>query len=253
MMSSLFRSRMPRALRRSSQRGVTLLFALITLVALLLATLALVRSVDTSSVLMGNIGFKQDATATADQATKVALNWLSTNGTLLNSDSLASGSGQGYYASNKEYDSSNNWLDNPVDVTGSQVSVATGYTATEVSNRQNVDWTNDSCSKTAGTLCSVAVPAANLTGSNSARYIIFRLCSQPGDYTGVSAAYTGTCAKWTTTNITAGTDGARGGCNYSNLGNCSALNTTASPYYRIVVRVQGARNTNSYTETIVHY
>src|ERR1700758_2734999 len=88
--------------RYQAQRGVTLIFALITLVALLFATLALIRSVDTSTILMGNIGFKQDATATADQATKSALTWLAAQSAVLNTDSLAKNLGQGYYASTKQ-------------------------------------------------------------------------------------------------------------------------------------------------------
>jgi type IV pilus assembly protein PilX len=229
--------RLPRVLRRQGQRGVTLMFALITLVALLFATLALVRSVDTSTILMGNIGFKQDATVTADQATKNALNWLSTHGTVLNSDSLGLGLGQGYYASTQEFDSTGKAL-NPVDVTGQQISGV---------NRNIVDWSNDNCS-TSGTNppCSVAVPAANISGPNSARYIIFRLCSQPGDY--ASSGYTGSCAMPLSTNTDG--NGNKGLVNYKGG---LRPNTAAGPYYRIVVRVQGARSTTSFTETIVHF
>jgi Tfp pilus assembly protein PilX len=219
--------------RRHAQRGVTLLFALITLVALLLATLSLVRSVDTSTILMGNIGFKQDATATADQATKVALSWLSNESTVLNSDSIAQNLGQGYYASTKEIASDGTTALNPVDVTGQQI---TG------SNRQIVDWSDDSCTTSTGYICSMKVTT---NGSNSARYVIFRLCSLPGDYT--SPSYTGNCAL--PANSSSGTPSARGEESYAESGRFSG---SSGPYYRIVVRVQGARNTTSFTEAIVH-
>ena len=58
------------ALRR--QQGAALIFALITLVILGLATLSLVRSVDTGALLLGNLSFKQDATAAGDQAARKA-------------------------------------------------------------------------------------------------------------------------------------------------------------------------------------
>jgi type IV pilus assembly protein PilX len=219
--------------RRQAQRGVTLIFALITLVALLLATLALVRSVDTSTILMGNIGFKQDATVTADQATKVALSWLSTKSAVLNTDSLAQSLGQGYYASTKEIASDGTTRLDPVDVTGQQIAGT---------SRQVLDWTHDDCTTTTGYLCSVAVAT---TGSNKARYVIFRLCSLPGDYT--STGYTGACA--VPPNGTNGTASARGELNYAETGRFGG---SSGPYYRIVVRVQGARNTTSFTETIVH-
>ena len=246
MTPSLFRhrpGRLRRIPKRQAQRGVTLLFALITLVALLFAALALVRSVDTSTTLMGNIGFKQDATVTADQATKAALSWLSTHGTVLNSDSLVIGQGQAYYASTKEFDSTNASLGKPVDATGQQVA--------DTLNRQLVDWSNDGCASNTNypaALCSLAVPSASITGSNGARYVIFRLCSQPGDYT--SSSYTGTCAKWNTSSG-GGANGSHGAMNYGGGGPSSTA--SSSPYYRIVVRVQGARNTTSFTETIVHF
>ncbi len=219
--------------RRHAQRGVTLLFALITLVALLFATLALVRSVDTSTILMGNIGFKQDATATADQATKTALLWLAAESTVLRTDSLPNNLGQGYYASTKEIGSDNTTVLNPVDATGQQI---TG------SSRQVVDWTHDNCTKDTGYLCSVAVTTS---GSNSARYVIFRLCSLPGDET--SPSYAGDCAL--PADSGSGTASTRGELNYAESGRFSSA---SGPYYRIVVRVQGARNTTSFTEAIVH-
>ena len=46
-----------RALRR--QRGVSLIFALMALAVISLAAVALVRSVDTTSLVIGNLGFKQ--------------------------------------------------------------------------------------------------------------------------------------------------------------------------------------------------
>jgi hypothetical protein len=220
--------------RRQAQRGVTLLFALITLVALLFATLALVRSVDTSTILMGNIGFKQDATATADQATKTALSWLGAQSTALNTDSLSQSLGQGYYASTKEIASDGTTALNPVDVTGQQISG---------SSHQVVNWTDDSCTTSTGYLCSFAVTT---TGSNSARYVIFRLCSLPGDYT--STSYAGSCAG--PSNGSGGSASARGELNYAESGR---FTSTSGPYYRIVVRVQGARNTTSFTETIIHF
>ena len=46
--------------RRRAARGASLVFAMITVVALSLAAVALVRSVDTGLNILGNLGFKQD-------------------------------------------------------------------------------------------------------------------------------------------------------------------------------------------------
>jgi Tfp pilus assembly protein PilX len=48
------------------QRGVVLFFALIALVVMSLAAVALIRSVDTSTLIAGNLAFKQAATTSAD-------------------------------------------------------------------------------------------------------------------------------------------------------------------------------------------
>jgi len=221
--------------RANAQRGVTLLFALITLVALLLASLALVRSVDTSSILMGNIGFKQDATVTADQATRQAASWLDANRTVLNTDSAA----DGYYASTQEDGTAAN---PPVDVTGQQLA--------GTSSRQLIDWDNDSCASYSGTfktcLKTVKPVSVAVSGSNTAQYVVFRLCSVPGDFT--STGYTGTCAKPLSGSVAAAAK--KGELSYADSERFSGQ---SGPYYRIVSRVRGARNTTSFTETIVHF
>ena len=50
------------------QRGVVLFISLIVLVAMTLAGVALVRSVDTTNLIAGNLAFKQGATLSGDAA-----------------------------------------------------------------------------------------------------------------------------------------------------------------------------------------
>ena len=66
----------PASARAIKQRGVALFFALISLVAIMLAAVVLVRSVDTSSMIAGNLAFQQTATASADAGTEAAVTWL---------------------------------------------------------------------------------------------------------------------------------------------------------------------------------
>ena len=60
------------------QRGVVLFFALIALVVMSLAAVALIRSVDTSTMISGNLAFKQAATTSGDAGTEAAMAWLTT-------------------------------------------------------------------------------------------------------------------------------------------------------------------------------
>jgi type IV pilus assembly protein PilX len=62
----------------NSQRGVVLFFALIALVVMSLAAVALIRSVDTSTLIAGNLAFKQSATTSADGGIETAINALTT-------------------------------------------------------------------------------------------------------------------------------------------------------------------------------
>ena len=55
------------------QRGVVLMIAQIVLVAMTLAGIALVRSVDTGNVIAANLGFRQSAINISDVATEVAV------------------------------------------------------------------------------------------------------------------------------------------------------------------------------------
>jgi Tfp pilus assembly protein PilX len=64
---------------RASQRGVVLFFALIALVAMSLAAVALIRSVDTSTIIAGNLAFKQSATSAGDVGINTAMDWLAAN------------------------------------------------------------------------------------------------------------------------------------------------------------------------------
>ncbi len=67
-----------RTLRGHAQHGVVLLYGLIVLAIMLIGAAAMVRSMNTSLVNAGNIGFKRDLTNQAERAAATALNLLQT-------------------------------------------------------------------------------------------------------------------------------------------------------------------------------
>lgn len=89
--------------RSKKQRGLALFFALIALVVMSLAAVALIRSVDTSNMIAGNLAFKQAATNSGDSGVEAAIVWLRAQG---NSDPMTDGthplnssnSANGYYS-----------------------------------------------------------------------------------------------------------------------------------------------------------
>lgn len=228
--------------RTARERGVSLLFALLALVSLSLAAVAVVRSVDTSAQVMGNLGFKQDATSSADKAAQHAITALSSAALNRNADSSAAG----YYAMAHE----------SIDVTGQQTTNA---------SRELVNWDVDGCAYAANASMATCLvsPSPELEyNGNKLRYVIFRLCSATGDPSGAG----NTCARPKLKTAESGTGGTgststaapkRGELKYGEEARFVA-DPSAPPgtyqgvYYRIVVRVIGARNTTSFVETIVH-
>lgn len=140
-------------LARKAQSGVVLIIALIVLVAMTLAAIALVRSVDTNNLIAGNLSFQQAATHSADTGVETAINWLTANnvGTFLESDQAASG-----YASN-----------------GNTI----GPDLTQNPPQSWDAFWNATLSARAVTLTSDAA-------GNTASYVIDRLCNSAGSATG---------------------------------------------------------------------
>jgi type IV pilus assembly protein PilX len=208
-----------------AQRGVSLIFALLALAAVSLAAVALVRSVDSGALVIGNLGFKQDATASADRAVEVARRFLIDSTNL-----VADVPSMGYYASAQDN------LD------------PTGRLTTASNPMAVVRWDSDSCACESTTPASCAscsriprqLPA--LENGVTASYIITRMCPSPGAVTAsnacaqpVAAALSGSSEKG---ELTPGKD---------RLGS-----VVQQPYFRIIVRTVGGRNTVSFTETVIY-
>lgn len=210
--------------QRRAQRGVSLFFSLVALVALAFAAVALVRSVDTSALVIGNLGFKQDANATADRTAEAAIAWLQANltGTTLENDRTANG----YYATSLD----------ALDPAGNGTSAS----------RALVDWNGDDCAYGgSGHTGACIQPSASASyGSNTGRYVITRLCAAAGPATAGGNTCVTPLAK------VAGQSPSRGAVGDSTV---RLTGVSGGPYYRVLVRSVGGRGTVAYTETIVHF
>ncbi len=144
---------MKRALRRA-QQGVVLFIALIVLVAMSLAGVALLRGVDTGTIIAGNLAFRQTSMHVADLGVEAARAWLVAQPT---SDLHIDRSTDNYFAT---------WQAN-LDLLGNDAS------------KTDYDWTT-----------SVPIPAGSTyepPSGYAVRYVIHRLCENSGDPTGSSA------------------------------------------------------------------
>lgn len=202
------------------QQGVVLFIALIVLVAMTLAGIGLVRSVDTGNMVAGNLAFKQGATLAADAGAEAAINWLTPlNGaaTLYTNNAAA-----GYYATSQA----------TLDPTNS-------HSAATV---PAVDWDDNNCSGLAFSVCVKPAPAISV-GDNSVSYIIHRLCQIEADPNNVG----NTCVTYQSSSSTSPKRGEQ------KYGDDKRFEPLPGPYYRIVSRVKGPRNTVSFVETMIHF
>lgn len=144
-MKKQFRQYQPKILHGPiKQRGVVLFIALIVLVAMTLAGIGMVRSVDTGNLISGNLAFKQSTLNASDLGTETAFQWLLTQ------------------AGTTALDATD---------------AANGYYAAPPANDLTVDWTD--IANWGGSVVMATDAAGNTT-----RYIIHRLCPTVGSVTG---------------------------------------------------------------------
>jgi len=202
------------------QRGVVLFFALIALVVMSLAAVALIRSVDTSTMIAGNLAFKQAATSSGDMGIETAMNWLAAEqqamlnagkNVLLDADhtfnlSNAANAALGYYSSAR-----------PI------LELTDG----------TVNWDNAD-SALAGTDAS----------GNTVRYIIERMCRNPNQLPDkFNCLFTTALATLSEQKVQAADEVCQGaGC----------VHDPQSPQIRITAQVVGPKNTVSYIQSFVY-
>lgn len=157
MMPNNFTRKIPT--RAFAQRGVVLFVALIALVAMTLAAIALVRSVDTANVISGNLAFRQGAMQASDIGVEAAVTALPTiTSTTLETDVTATTGSYWYYATRRKEDS----LGLPT---------VTAYTPTATAGA-GINWSS--------------VPnAATTTNGYNVKVVIDRLCQGPPPVTNI--------------------------------------------------------------------
>jgi hypothetical protein len=196
---------------------MALFFALVCLVAIMLAAVMLVRSVDTSTLIAGNLAFQQSATVSGDAGGEAAIAWLATieaaNATKnvlsdpthpFNNDNGAAG----YYAS--------------LDPAKSLTSTSGSHFA----------WDNTD---------SAALPAEN---GNTVRYVIQRMCRTSG------VAIKDNNCLFSSAAIINGQQNIPLPQNICDGPGCPVAGQT--PQVRVTSRITGPKNTLSYVQTFVY-
>ncbi len=126
----------------SRQRGAVLLIALVVLVIMTLSALALIRSVNMTNLIAGNLAFRESALLSSERSTEAAMAWLAgSDVATLNADSTANG----YQAVRADPPAGQSW---------------------------DALWNN--------TLANQAITGSSDIAGNTVSYVIHRLCDAPG-------------------------------------------------------------------------
>jgi type IV pilus assembly protein PilX len=198
---------------RRQQSGLALIVALIALVAMTLAGLGLARTVDTATLIAGNLAFRQGAAISGDAGVEKALEWLSgATADTLKTDASASG----YYATSQMSS----------DLTGNR---------SPGNDDDDVAWNGRG-----GRYTSICL-AEDVAG-NTACYIIHRLCDRTGVISSAECSV-----------HQSGTGGGSSGSKrqmetYQQAGWTQVANMA---YYRVTVRVDGPRNNVGFIQSFL--
>jgi len=217
------------------QRGVVLLIALIILVAMTLAGIGMMRSVDTGNLIAGNLAFRQATMNASDAGTSAGFN------------ALVAVANSG--ATNKSILDSNAGAACPVGATaagcpGAAINLP-GYFPTPINHPANgicevrnvctqqseINWWSVAANWNNAPTITVTDPINGATIA-TVSYLIHRMCQAAG------APSTTVCQTFTQ---------PESGCSKTQVLPC----TSTSIFYRITSRSVGARNTVTYAQTLV--
>ena len=198
---------------RRRERGVTLFIALIVLVAMTMAAVAMMRSVDTATVVAGNIGFRQSAVNAADQGVQSAYAWLGANvgGAAISNDNAA----LGYFSS-----------------------VAAG---------EAPDWYTNSATWSNALALPLTCPATGANtdcAGNTVSYVIHRMCPVPNCAPNATCGgITNVCGQTLSSTAVSGEGVDQSAPNF--------FTTPPATHYRVTVRSTGPRASIAYVQTML--
>lgn len=202
---------------KNKQTGVVLFLAMIALVVMSLASVALIRSVDTNSMITGNLAYKQTAAISSSYGIESMVDTLGPK-PLVYGD--ANDDANGYYALCSNFDggsadrcSGNNLAADASWVPGTSSRLATGDGITPGNGRDAY--------------------------GNTIQYIVERMCHQVGTPTKAACLQAGSDPDNNTKNA----------LNEPNVG--APKSPTELPLYRVTVRIAGPKNTTSYIQAFI--
>jgi type IV pilus assembly protein PilX len=197
---------------KHAQSGVVLFIAMVALVVLSLAAVALIRSVDTNSLITGNLSYKQTAATSSSYGVESMADQLGISALAY---STANDATNGYYAVCTTY--------------------STAGTCNGVNLTADASWVPGTTSRLATGL---GITAGKDLYGNTVQYIVERMCNAAGTATKSICMTTSTLSDKSSKNVPNGPP--------------PPPTATDAPIYRVTVRVAGPKNTLSYTQAFIY-
>jgi type IV pilus assembly protein PilX len=220
-----------KASSRATQRGVSLVFALIAVVVFLISAVAIVRSFNSSLFQAGNLAFKRDLTNQSERAMDAVFARMQGSG------ALASEAARSAHQAADNYSASIL----PANAQGIPNALLNAGDASSGATARDVFYRVGSAAN------DIELTDPNGTTFGSVRYVVERLCNATGDagtigpsgciYAGNARGPSGGALQWIRADIT--TTGGGGG----------AGATSQQVMYRATIRVNGPRGTQGFFQT----
>ncbi|MDP2247590.1 MAG: hypothetical protein Q8J65_05615 [Nitrosomonadales bacterium] len=205
------------------QRGVVLFIALVALLVMSLAAVALIRSVDTNTMIAGNLALRQSALASSDRGAETAMNWLEAKALAGLAQLDGNNAAEGYYATYYP----------TIDANGDGV----------INQKDDILFAKSLVDN------SGIVDTANDGQGNAIRYIVQRMCLNPKPPANIDDKADPDYNKCMLGEPEIGTSSKKV---KPGPGAGAIVDTSQSPIYRVTVKVTGPKNTVSYTQTYVY-
>lgn len=216
------------------QQGLALMMALIALVAMTLAGIALVRSIDTNALIAGNLAFRQSATLSAEQGIEAAIKTLSSLSASAREQDQA---GKGYFSTMQDA----GLVDGKgIDYTGNRTAPT----------NDNIQWKDQAGTAQDGAVTPFCQADPDAAG-NRICYIIHRQCKNPGSPTvdNTQCIFESVCKGGNRDSKS----GEKVSTTYNYLSNKEGTGVCAKRllFYKITVRAASPRGNSSYVQAFV--
>jgi type IV pilus assembly protein PilX len=214
---------------QTRQQGLVLFFALLALAVMSIASVALIRSVDTNALLSGNMVFRQTASATSNVALEGITENISKKVSLVNS--INHYPQLGYYATCSQFDTQPNAL------------ICDGNRLTTMT------WDNSNSSLVPSqTDGNDEIRNGIDRQGNEIRYVVERMCSYSNAEVNAGSAKLDV-SRCLMASASGCNDGSYNDVNMSKMKDCP--DKSSSPLYRLTLRIAGPKNTLTFMQSFI--